>query len=227
MQDTVKQEAVHKTKSEVVYAAKQMYRTGLVAAVWGNVSARVPDTDLIIITPSGVEYETITEDMLCVVDLHSEQVVEGHLKPSSEMKMHLHVYRARADVFGVMHTHSNYCSAFSVVHKDIPPIVEDLAQVVGGSVTCARYALPGSDELGQNTVKALGKKGAVLLANHGMVGVGDTVAEALRVCQVVEKGAQIAAIAKSIGNPILLSLEDVEWLRHSYKHGYGQEKTEA
>jgi L-fuculose-phosphate aldolase len=91
-------------------------------------------------------------------------------------------------------------------------------------VTCARYALPGTDCLGQNAVKGLGKKGAVLLANHGMVGVGDTVAEALRVCQVVEKGAQIAAIAKTIGNPILLSHEDVEWLRHSYKHGYGQDK---
>jgi len=227
MQDTAPQDAILKTKSEVVEAAKQMYRTGLVAAVWGNVSARVPGTDLIVVTPSGVEYETITEDMLCVVDLHSENMVEGHLKPSSETKMHLHIYRARGDVFGVMHTHSNYCSAFSVVHKDIPPIVEDLAQVVGGSVTCARYALPGTDDLGVNTVKALGKKGAVLLANHGMVGVGDTVAEALRVCQVVEKGAQIAAIAKTIGHPILLSHEDVEWLRHSYKHGYGQEKTEA
>lgn len=217
-------ELVAKIKSEVVYAAKEMHRTGLVAAVWGNVSARVPGTDRVVVTPSGVEYAEIDEEMMCVIDLHTGEKVEGRLKPTSELLLHLTIYRSREDVLGVMHTHSTYASAFSVVHKEIPPVVEDLAQVVGGSVTCAKYALPGTPELGQNAVRALGKKGAALLANHGVVGVGHTVAEALRVCQVVEKGAQIAALAKSIGTPVLLTQEDVEWLRHAYQHSYGQKE---
>ncbi|TCP59275.1 L-fuculose-phosphate aldolase [Tumebacillus sp. BK434] len=215
-------ELVARTKGEVLRASLNMYRSGLVAAVWGNVSARVPGTDLVVITPSGVDYETLTEDMLCVMDLNTEEVVEGSYKPSSERLLHLAVYRAREDVLGVMHTHSNYASAFSVAHKDIPPVVEDLAQVVGGSVTCSKYALPGTPDLGKNVVKALGKKGAVLLANHGVVGVGHTVDEAFRTCLIVEKGAQIHAFAKMIGNPVLLSLEDVEHLRHEYRHSYGQ-----
>ncbi|ASS75278.1 class II aldolase [Tumebacillus algifaecis] len=215
-------ELVDRTKGEVLRASLNMYRSGLVAAVWGNVSARVPGTDLVVITPSGVDYEMLVEEMLCVIDLNTEEVVEGSYKPSSERLLHLTVYRAREDVFGVMHTHSNYASAFSVAHKDIPPVVEDLAQVVGGPVTCSKYALPGTPDLGRNVVKALGKKGAVLLANHGVVGVGHTVDEAFRTCLIVEKGAQIHAVAKLIGNPVLLSLEDVEHLRHEYRHSYGQ-----
>jgi len=209
-------------KAEVVEASKKMHATGLVTAVWGNVTARVPGTDLIVATPSGVEYETMTEDMLVVIDLNSEERVGGTLKPTSELLLHLAIYRARADVFGVMHTHSLYASACAVVHKEIPPLVEDMAQVVGGSVSVAKYALPGGTELANNAVKALGNKNAVLLANHGMVGVGDTVAEALRVSQVVEKSAQIFAVAKQLGNPFLLSHEDVEWLRDAYKTSYGQ-----
>lgn len=219
-----KEELLEQTKLDVVYGAQEMLRSGLVAAVWGNVSARVPGTDWIVVTPSGVEYATMTADMTCVIDLQSAEQIGGALKPTSELKMHLAIYRARPDVHGIMHTHSTYCSAFSVAHKDIQPVVEDLAQVVGGSVSCAKYALPGTDELGAHTVKALGRKGAVLLANHGMVGVGPTVAEALRVCQIVEKGAKIHAIAKLIGNPVLLSLEDVEWLRDAYTNSYGQDK---
>ncbi|HEU4965833.1 MAG TPA: class II aldolase/adducin family protein [Bacilli bacterium] len=213
---------IAETRAELLDAAQKMVRTGLVAAVWGNVSARVPGTNYVAVTPSGVEYETLTAEMLPVVDLETEQVVDGKLKPTSELPLHLAIYRAREDVLGVMHTHSVYASACSVAQKEIPPLIEDMAQVVGGSVSVAKYALPGGPELANHVIKALGKKGAVLMANHGVVGVGDTVAEALRVCMIVEKGAQIFAIAKQIGNPVLLSHEDVEWLRDKYKHHYGQ-----
>jgi len=218
------EDMMSKTKEDVLEASKLMHSSGLVAAVWGNVTARVPGTDRIICTPSGVEYATMTEEQLCEIDLNTGEQVGGRLKPTSELKLHLAIYRARPDVMGVMHTHSTYASAFSVAHKDIPPVVEDLAQVVGGSVACAKYALPGTDELGCHTVKSLGAKGAVLLANHGMVGVGPTVMEALRVCQIVEKGAKIYALAKMVGNPFLLSLEDVEYLRDAYTNSYGQGK---
>jgi L-ribulose-5-phosphate 4-epimerase len=216
------QSDIAKIKRDVVSASIEMYRSGLVTAVWGNVSARVPGTDLVVCTPSGVEYELIEESKLCVIDLNTEQQVEGDLRPTSELQLHLAMYRFRDDVFGVMHTHSLYASAFAVAHKEIPPIVEDMAQVVGGSVSVARYALPGGTELAQYAVKTLGKKNAVLLANHGVVCVGENVQEALRVSQVVEKSAHIYAVAKSLGSPFLLSLEDVHWLRDKYKTSYGQ-----
>lgn len=216
------QELIAQTRNELLEAAQRMVSTGLVTSVWGNVSARVPGTNLVAVTPSGVEYETMTADMLPLVDLDTEQVVDGKLKPTSELPLHLAVYRAREDVLGVMHTHSVYASAFSVAHKEIPPLIEDMAQVVGGSVSVAKYALPGGPELAKYVIKSLGQKSAVLMANHGVVGVGPTVAEALRVCMIVEKGAQIYAIAKQIGSPVLLSHEDVEWLRDKYKNYYGQ-----
>ncbi|WP_018133292.1 class II aldolase/adducin family protein [Effusibacillus pohliae] len=209
-------------REQVLQAAKEMYERGLVASVWGNLSARVPGTGLIVVTPSGVDYRSLQAEDLVVIELETGRVAEGKLKPTSELPMHLAILKARPDVNGVMHTHSVYASACSAAHKEIPPIVEDLAQVVGGSVSVARYALPGTPELGANAVKALNKKGAVLLANHGVVGVGHDIMEALRVCTIVEKGAQIFAIAKMIGSPVLLSHEDVAYLRDTYKDHYGQ-----
>jgi L-ribulose-5-phosphate 4-epimerase len=214
--------AIDRARAEVLAASKQMSRGGLVASVWGNVSARIAGTDLAVVTPSGVDYETMDAGMLGVVSIATGERVEGVLKPSSEVRMHLAIYRARADVLGVMHTHSTWASAFAAAHQGIPAVVEDLAQVVGGAVPCARYALAGTEELATSVVEALGGGSAALLANHGVVGVGRTVAEALRVCQIVEKGAQIYALASSIGGAVALPPHHVEALREAYLTAYGQ-----
>ena len=213
------------TRAAVVRVAKQMSRLGLVVSVWGNASARIRGTDLVIVTPSGVEYESLYEGILPIVDLRTGEKIQGRLKQSSETPTHLAVYRARPDVFGVVHTHSIQASAFAVLREGIPPLVEDIAQVAGGRVECAEYAPPGTPELGDHVVKALGTRNAALMANHGIMGVGPTIDEALRVCQVVEKGAQIYATARSIGKPVLLSDEEVARLRRTYLTSYGQ-KTE-
>jgi L-ribulose-5-phosphate 4-epimerase len=215
-------EEILKVRQELLAAAKNMVEAGLVASVWGNLSARVGDSDRVVVTPSGMEYETLNVDDLVVVRLDTGEVVEGSLRPTSELHMHLAILRARPDVRGVMHTHSVYASACAAAHCPIPPLVEDMAQVVGGSVSVARYALPGTEELGQQAVQALGDKGAVLLANHGVVGVGETIAEAFRVCLIVEKAAKIYALSKLVGHPVILSQEDVDYLRHAYKTSYGQ-----
>jgi L-fuculose-phosphate aldolase len=154
----------------------------------------------VVITPSGVEYESLYEGILPLVDLQTGTKVQGRLKQSSETPTHLSIYRARPDVFGVVHTHSVQASAFAVLRESIPALVEDIAQVAGCPVACAEYAPPGTPELGAHLVKALGTCNAALLANHGIVGVGPTIEEALRVCQVVEKGAQIYATARPSGN---------------------------
>lgn len=215
-------EAIIAARLAVLDTAQGMSRLGLVVSVWGNVSARVRGADVAVVTPSGIDYERLKVDMLCLMDINDESRLEGRLKPSSETKMHLAIYRARPDVGGIVHTHSTYASAFSVARQPIPPIVEDLAQAVGGAVECAEYAPAGSQELAESVVRALGERAAALMANHGVVGVGRSAAEALRVCQVVEKAAQLHAVARGLGGAQVLSAAEVERLREAYKTSYGQ-----
>lgn len=212
-------------RRQVLSTARRMAQTGLVASVWGNVSARVGASDRLIVTPSGMDYTTMQEEDLVLVSLATGSVIEGKRKPTSELLLHRAIYQARPDVRAVIHTHSLYASACAVVRCPIPPLMEDMVQVVGGGVPVAPYALPGTEELAINAVKALAGLNAVLLANHGAVGVGETLEEALRTCILLEKGAQIYAIAKTIGSPHTLSEEDVRYLRQVYKTSYGQGKS--
>lgn len=199
-----------------------MSRLGLVVSTWGNVSARVPGTGLAVITPSGVEYEGLDEGMLCAVDVGTGAVVDGRLRPSTELAMHLGIYRARGDVGGIVHTHSVYATAHSVLRMTLPPIVEDLAQAVGGAVLCAEYARAGTAALADAAVAGLGDRSAVFIANHGLVGVGRTVGDALRVCLVVEQGARIFSVARALGEPVVLPKEEVNTLHREFQGSYGQ-----
>ncbi len=213
---------VEEARRAVLVVAQQMSRIGLVVGPWGNVSARVSGSDLTVVTPSGVPYESLVPEMLDVVSLTTGQMVDGTLRPTSELAMHLAILRARADVGGIVHTHSPHASAYAVAGASIPPILEDLAQAVGGAVACAEYAPAGTPELGENVVAALGPRNAALLANHGVVGVGPAVGEALRVCEVVEKGAWVYSLARSIGAPRALPPGEVLRLRAGYVRSYGQ-----
>ncbi|NMA01392.1 MAG: class II aldolase/adducin family protein [Clostridia bacterium] len=207
-------------REEIIYLGKKMVREGLVASTWGNISGRVGPNQ-IYITPSGMEYESLEIEDITLLDLNGN-VLEGKRKPSSEFQLHCEIYKAREDVQGIVHTHSKYASAFAVVRKPLPPLIEDMAQVVGGEVSVAQYALPGTKKLATNGVQALGNKGAVLLANHGVVGVGYNLQEAYKACLLVEKTAHIGVVASSLGVPFSLSAEDVQWMRQAYLTTYGQ-----
>lgn len=210
-----------KAKELVGETARQMAEAGLVVGTWGNVSVRVPDTDWVVITPSGMSYATLKPEDMVVVDL-TGRIVEGCRQPSIETPLHVAIYLNRPDVGGVVHTHSVFATACAVVRQPIPVITEELAQVVGGPVVVAEYALPGSGELAHAAVTALDQRGAVLLANHGLVGVGRRVNEALTVCQVVEKAAQILLLAQGLGRPCVLAEADVVRLHDYFQHRYGQ-----
>lgn len=207
-------------REEIINNGKLMVEQGLVASTWGNISVRYDD-ERILITPSGMEYSILKPDDLVLIDLEG-RIFEGHRKPSSELPLHLAFYHHRKDINAVVHTHSIYASAFSALRKPIPPLIEDLAQVIGGAVEVAPYGLPGTKELAQNATKTLGLKDAVLLANHGVVGVGSTLAEAYKACLLVEKTAHIALAAQVMGNPIVLSNDEVSFMRKAYLHSYGQ-----
>jgi L-fuculose-phosphate aldolase len=208
-------------RKEIVELGKTMSMQGLVAGTWGNISARVPETPYIAITPSGMDYRETTPDQIVIVNGEGA-TVDGSLKPSSEMKLHLAVYRHRPDIQAIVHTHSIFASACAVAGKGIPPIVEDLVQIVGGGVEVAPYALPGTQAVADNAVLALGKRFAVLLESHGVVGAGNSLAQAFTICQLVEKSAQIYLYAQMLGGAKILSETDVTIMHDYYKCQYGQ-----
>jgi len=210
-----------KIQTEILAVGRGMLDKGLVAGTWGNISARIPGTQFIAITPSGKNYHEIRADQVIIVDL-AGSVIEGSFKPSSELPVHLAIYRERSDLQAIVHTHSIFASACAVAHNSIPAIIEDLVQVVGGSVDVATYALPGTDILAQNVIVALAQKNAVLMANHGVVGCGQSLTEAMMVCELVEKAAQIYIYANQIGGARVLSDEDIEVMHKFYSECYRQ-----
>ncbi|MQL51720.1 class II aldolase/adducin family protein [Desulfofundulus thermobenzoicus] len=213
--------ATEKYKEQVYKMGLRMGTSGLVTGTWGNISARVPRENLVVISPSGIPYATLQPRDMVVLDMEG-RVVEGERKPSTEYRLHLGIYNARPDVQAIMHTHSVFASALAVARKPIPPILEDLAQMVGNGVAVARYARAGTEELARAAVEALENRGAVLLANHGVVGVGRNLEEAFMVCQVVEKSAKVYVWADLVGQPAVLPLEEVEVLRDCYLNSYSQ-----
>ncbi len=208
-------------RKEIVETGKEMLRSAMTVGTWGNISKRVGDKDLFAITPSGIDYNQIKVEDIVILNLEGE-VVDGKKKPSVEKHLHRYLYKARDDIKAIVHTHSIYASAMAAARQPIPGAMEDLVQIVGGSVDVAEYALPGSENVAQNAVKALGEKDGVLLANHGVVGVSEDLSNALKVCQVIEKTAQITVAAQSVGGVVELSDEDIDFMREFYLNSYGQ-----
>jgi L-fuculose-phosphate aldolase len=182
----------------VLAAAKEMLEKGLTEGTAGNLSMRLPDGN-IVITPSSVDYRTMTLDDLCVIDMDGNQV-GGERGPSSEKLLHLSCYRAFADVQSVIHAHPIYATMFAVARLDIPAAIDEFSIYCGGDVKVAEYAMSGTPEVGENAVKVLDGRGAALLANHGTVAVGPSPAKALHITALVERSAQIVWGARLMGD---------------------------
>lgn len=175
--------------AEIVAAAREMLRLGLVAGSSGNVSAR--DGDRIHITPAALAYDEMTQADVVVLD-RDGTVVEGEREPSSERRVHLAVYAARPDAGALVHTHSTHATAWSFLAEPLDTGTEELEQAAGGPVLTALYAPTGSDEIAAAAVQALGDRGAVLLGRHGVLTLGGSPAQALLTAVVVERQAQLA-----------------------------------
>lgn len=180
-------------KEDVVKAAQRIASKGLVAGTSGNVSVRINDPQgksLLAITPSSRAYESMTVDDIVVVDPEGKRVGE-ELTPSIETMLHVGIYRVRSKVNAIVHTHAVFSSAIAVARTEIPAILDDQIICIGGEIKVASYALPGSPELVANVIEALGPRNAVVLANHGALVVGRDMDEALMMCDLLEKTAQI------------------------------------
>ena len=159
-------------KQQVVELNLELPRNGLVAWTSGNVSARDPESGLVVMKPSGVRYERLRPEMMVVLDLQGK-IVEGTLKPSFDTQSHLYIYQARQDVGGVVHTHSRYATAFAAAGRAIPCVLTSMADEFGGPIPCGGFALIGGEEIGRMVIATIGSAPAVLLKNHGVLRLGE------------------------------------------------------
>ncbi|HMD44542.1 MAG TPA: L-fuculose-phosphate aldolase [Acidimicrobiales bacterium] len=188
---------VENAPEAVLAAAKEMLALGLVEGTAGNISARQEDGN-ICITPSSIDYREMRLEDLVVIDPAGE-VVEGTRGPSSEKLLHLACYSAFDDIASVIHSHPVYATMFAVAHRPIPATIDEFAVYCGGDVRVTEYAMSGTDDVGQNAVKALQGRGAALIANHGMVAVGPSPSKVLHITALVERNAQIIWGAEQLG----------------------------
>jgi len=207
---------VNRLKAEVAQAGRRMLNKGLVSGTAGNISVRVPGGERMVITPSQMGYDLIGVDDIVTLDFE-RNVLEGERRPSTEAGMHIGVYKARPDVGAVVHTHSVYASAVASVRKAIPPFLDEMVLVLGGGIEVAEYGMPGSEELAHNAVAALGKKNAVLLANHGPLCCGKDLESALGNAELVERVAKIFILSSLLGKPQNLPPEAVELERNIFE----------
>jgi L-ribulose-5-phosphate 4-epimerase len=208
-------------KQQVCDWNRALPRYNLVVWTSGNVSARDPQTGLIVIKPSGIEFDDLRPEHQVVVDVDGN-VVEGSLKPSSDTLSHCYIYRQRPDVFGITHTHSNYATAFAAVGKSIPCVLTAMGDEFGGAVPCAGFALIGSEAIGRQVVEHIGASPAVLLQRHGVFTVGKSGKDALKAAVMVEDIAKTVWLAMQLGSPEPISDEDVAKLNYRYQNIYGQ-----
>ena len=190
-------------KRAVVLAAQDMVEMGLATGSSGNVSVRLDPNvarELLAITPSGRRYSELNDEDVVVAGFDLEPI-EGDLAPSSESLLHAAIYRARPDVGAVVHTHSVFASVAAVAGvSEIPPIIDEMVVSIGGAIRVSEYAFPGTQELADSVCAALGPRNAALIGNHGTVGVGEDLAEALDVCALTERLAQIFVYASLLGD---------------------------
>ena len=207
-------------RQEVLEKSVQMIRDGLAFGAGGNISALDRDSGLIAITPSAIEYTKMKLEDVVVVDKDGK-LVEGKWKPTSESPMHTIFYREREDVGAVMHTHAPHASVFAIINEPIPMVVTESALCLGNSVKVDPYVRPGTEELAQSILEAMGKDVAVLLGQHGLITVGSNLDEAYSSTIAAEVSARFTILARSMGaEPMHLDQTEVSFLRELYLKHY-------
>ena len=209
-------------REEVWRLHLELPKNNLVAWTSGNVSARDPESGLVVIKPSGLKYSELRPENMVIVDLEGD-MVEGNLKPSSDTASHLYIYRARPDVNGIVHTHSRYATAFAALGKPIPVYLTAQGDEFGGPIPCGGFALIGGEEIGKVVVESIGTSPAVLLKNHGVFTIGKNAEGAIKAAVMVEDVAATVWLALQIGRPDEISPENVAKLHYRYMNVYGQQ----
>ena len=214
---------LERVKEELVQLHLELPKNNLVAWTSGNVSARDPQTNLVVIKPSGIRFEHLTPQNMVVVDIDGN-IVEGEYKASSDTASHCYIYRHMPEVFGVVHTHSRYATAFAVTGRSIPCHTTAMGDEFGGEIPCGGFALVGGEEIGKRVVETLqdSRSPSCLLVNHGVFAVGPSAEKAVKAAIMTEDNAAIMLLAYQLGEPILIAQEDIDSLYDRYQNVYGQ-----
>jgi L-fuculose-phosphate aldolase len=208
-------ESIEPIKQRIVETAQELLRRGLVEGTSGNLSARTDD-GRVVLSPSSLPYETMTVDDLVVTDLDGN-VLEGDRAPTSEKSLHLACLRQYDDIGAVIHSHAKYSTMFAITRRPIPCVIEEFDAFVGGDVPVADYQLTGSVELAEEVARHVGDRGAVLMANHGLLTVGRDLADAMKVASLVERTAEIVWGAHVLGDLVPLPDSTLERFAPIYK----------
>ena len=213
---------LEKEREQVIEYSLKLLSEGLTNGTAGNVSIFNREEGLVAISPTGVNYSELTPEMISIVDLEGK-LIEG-LKPSSELEMHMILYRNREDVNAVIHTHPVYTTVLACLRQDLPAIDYMIAVTGATKVRCAEYASYGTKELAENAYKAMGSSLAVILANHGLTTAGKDIANAFNITVQVEYISNLYIKAKNIGEPIILPDDEMNSMLERFKT-YGQIKS--
>ena len=208
-------------REEVYESLLELPKNQLVTMHSGTVSGRDPETNLVVIKPTGFRYDKLTPADLIVMDLDGN-VVEGHRRQSSDTGTHLYLYKHRPDIFGIVHTHSPYAMIFGVLGKPIPPTMTSAA-LLGGEIPIGGYVPVGGEEIGAEILRKIGNCLAIIMQNHGVYTMDKTVWKATVLAAEVEDLAKITHFAMLHGNPIILTPEQVTEFQHIYHTLYGQQ----
>jgi L-ribulose-5-phosphate 4-epimerase len=212
----------------------ELVRNGLVAWTSGNVSARVPGAELMVIKPSGVSYDDLTPSSMVVCDLRGKPVSASasasalasaeSLSPSSDTATHAYIYRHMPSVGGVVHTHSTYATAWAARGEAIPCVITAMADEFGGEIPVGPFALIGSDEIGRGVVATLTghRSPAVLMRSHGVFTIGGTARDAVKAAVMCEDAARTVHLARAYGELAPLPADQVDALYARYQNHYGQ-----
>jgi L-ribulose-5-phosphate 4-epimerase len=210
-------------KAEVAALHAELPRWGLVVWTAGNVSARVPGHDLLVIKPSGVGYDELTPETMVVCDLEGN-LVEGERSPSSDTAAHAYVYKHLPHVNGVVHTHSTYATAWAARGEAIPCVLTMMGDEFGGEIPVGPFALIGDDSIGRGIVETLRdhRSPAVLMKNHGPFTIGRSAKAAVKAAVMCEEVARTVHIARQLGEPLPIAQSDIDSLYARYQNVYGQ-----
>ena len=215
--------AVRQTQVAVAELHRELVRYGLVAWTSGNISARVPGADLLVIKPSGVPYAELTADSMVVCDLAGDRV-SGDLSPSSDTASHAYIYRHMPEVGGVVHTHSRHATAWAARGEPIPCVITAMADEFGGEIPVGPFAPIGGEEIGKAVVQTLTghRSPAVLLRSHGVFTVSGSARAAVQAAVMCEDVACTVWLARQQGDLEPLPQAQIDALYRRYQSEYGQ-----
>lgn len=216
-------DTIRALREEVCSLHEQLTRYQLVVWTAGNVSARVPGHDLLVIKPSGVSYDDLTPENMVVCDLHG-RVVEGEHAPSSDTEAQAYVYREMPHVGGVVHTHSTYAAAWAIRGEPVPCVLTMCADEFGGEIPIGPFAIIGDDSIGRGIVDTLStsRSPAVIMRNHGVFSIGPTPRKAVAAAVMCEDVARTVHISRQLGDPVPIEQQHIDTLFDRYQNVYGQ-----